>query len=91
MRAAVDGRDENDLGYIIDKRFWSNGYGLEAAEACVNHARRHGIGRIVANMAADNAASIRVAEHLGFTLERRFANPRNRNKETLLFVSETDA
>jgi ribosomal-protein-alanine N-acetyltransferase len=88
VRGAVNGRDENDLGYIIDERFWGRGYGLEAAEACVSHARQHGIGRIVANMAADNVASIRVAERLGFALERRFANPRNRGKETLLFVSE---
>jgi RimJ/RimL family protein N-acetyltransferase len=38
-------------------------------------------------MAASNAPSARVAEKLGMRLETRFHNPRNRNFETLLYVS----
>jgi RimJ/RimL family protein N-acetyltransferase len=87
VRAVIDGRDENDLGYIIDHRYWRRGYGLEAAAACITHARSCGIGRIVANMAADNAGSVAVARRLGLRLERSFNNPRNRDKPTLLFVS----
>jgi RimJ/RimL family protein N-acetyltransferase len=86
VRAQILDRSENDLGYIIDHAFWRKGYGLEAARACFEYGRSHGERRIVANMAADNLGSVRVAQQLGFTLERRFNNPRNRDKETLLFV-----
>jgi [ribosomal protein S5]-alanine N-acetyltransferase len=91
LRAEIDGVVENDLGYIIDHRYWRRGYGLEAARLCVACGRSRGLRRIVANMAADNVGSVRVAELLGFQLQRRFVNPRNRNKETLLYASEATA
>jgi RimJ/RimL family protein N-acetyltransferase len=50
---------------------------------------RLGFQRVVANMAFDNLASQQVAERLGMKLESRFINPRNRDIETLLYVSET--
>ena len=84
--AQILDRTENDLGYIVSHAFWRNGYGLEAARACFEHGRNTGQRRIVANMAADNVGSVRVARQLGFTLETRFPNPHNRNKETLLFA-----
>ena len=37
-------------------------------------------------MADDNASSIAVAQKLGFVFQMRFNNPRNRDKETLLFA-----
>jgi [ribosomal protein S5]-alanine N-acetyltransferase len=86
VRAQILDRTENDLGYIIDKAFWRSGYGFEAALACFEYGRGHGQQRIVANMAADNLGSVRVAQQLGFTLEQRFLNPRNRDKETLLYA-----
>jgi L-amino acid N-acyltransferase YncA len=58
------------------------------ARALVEEGHRRGLRRIVANMAASNVASARVAEKLGMRLEARFRNPRNRNLETLLYVSE---
>lgn len=86
VRAQILDRTENDLGYIIDKAFWRSGYGFEAACACFEYGRAEGQQRIVANMAADNFGSVRVAQRLGFTLEQRFRNPRNRDKETLLYA-----
>lgn len=88
LRAEVNGRVENDLGYIVDHAHWGHGYGLEAARALVEEGHRRGLRRIVANMAASNVPSARVAEKLGMRLEARFRNPRNRNMETLLYVSE---
>jgi len=41
-------------------------------------------------MAADNVGSERVAQRLGFTLECRFRNPRNRDMETLLYAWNAD-
>jgi len=88
LRADVNGRPENDLGYIIDHRHWGHGYGLEAARALLEEGHRRGLGRIVASMAVSNTASVRVAEKLGMRLEVRFLNARNRHFETLVYVSE---
>jgi len=88
LRAEVNGRVENDLGYIVDHAHWGHGYGLEVARALLEEGHRCGLRRIVANMAASNAPSARVAEKLGMRLEARFRNPRNRNFETLLYVSD---
>ncbi|NJN51714.1 MAG: GNAT family N-acetyltransferase [Gammaproteobacteria bacterium] len=88
VTATIDGRAENDLGYIIDHRYWRRGYGLEAAKALLEFGHLHGLERIVANMATDNRASVRVAERLGMRLERVFSNTGNRQLETRIYVSE---
>jgi len=90
VRGQILERTENDLGYIIDHAFWRSGYGFEAAHACFERGRDSGQRRIVANMAADNVGSERVAQRLGFTLECRFRNPRNRDMETLLYAWNAD-
>ena len=72
----------NDLGYIIDHRFWQRGYGFEAASGAVEWAKANGLADVVANMATDNVASVAMAEKLGMTREREFLNPANRNKPT---------
>jgi len=87
VRSVVDGRDENDLGYIVHRRYWGRRYGLETARALLDYGHRLGLVRVVANMASDNTPSVKVAEHLGLRLERVFRNPRNRNLETRLYVS----
>jgi RimJ/RimL family protein N-acetyltransferase len=87
VRNVIRGRAENDLGYIIHHRFWQRGYGMEAAQALLQRGHRLGLERIVANMATSNRPSVRVAERLGMRLECVFANPRNRQLETRLYVS----
>lgn len=87
VRNVIDGRDENDLGYIIDHRYWGRGYGLESARALLEYGHRMGLVRIVANMASDNRPSVKVAERLGMRLERVFHNSRNRDLETRVYVS----
>ena len=59
--AQIQGRTENDLGYIIAHSQWRLGYGLESARACFDYGHGQGLQRIVANMAHDNVGSIRVA------------------------------
>lgn len=87
LRTEVNGRIENDLGYIVDHAHWGHGLGLEAAKALLEEGHRCGLTRIVANMATSNAASVRVAERLGMRLETCFLNARNRGLETRVYVS----
>jgi RimJ/RimL family protein N-acetyltransferase len=91
MRSEVDGVVENDLGYIIHSRYWRQGYGVEAAQGCIDVALAAGMHRMVANMAADNLGSVRVAQRLGFQLTHSFENPRNLNKTTHVYVLEFGA
>ena len=87
LRAEIAGKTEYDLGYIIHHPHWGKGYASEAAEACKRHAvETLGIWRLVANMPADHAASIRVAENVGMRWEKTFRNPRNRDIETHLYA-----
>lgn len=85
LRLEVNGRLENDLGYIIHATQWGHGFGVEAAQACVNWAAGSGLASVVASMATDNGPSVGVAEKLGMARESTFVNARNQDKETFLF------
>lgn len=41
MISEIDGKQENDLGYIIHQPYWRNGFAVEVAEACKNYAFRN--------------------------------------------------
>ncbi len=87
LLSEVDGKQENDLGYIIHSDYWGRGYGTEAAQACLDFGfNKLGLTRIAANMASDNTASIRVAEKIGMIKEKEYLNKRNRNILTYLFA-----
>ncbi|HEX6293323.1 MAG TPA: GNAT family N-acetyltransferase [Herpetosiphonaceae bacterium] len=87
VQAEINGQQEYDLGYIIDHRFWRQGYGTECARACLDDGiQRLGLKRVVANMPHDHTASMRVAEKLGMQREATFHNPRNRNILTYLYA-----
>lgn len=85
----IDGKVENDLGYIIYSKYWGKGYGTEAAKACLEYGFKElGMKRIIANMPYNHYASIRVAEKLGMIKEKEFINKRNRDILTYLFFRE---
>lgn len=87
VRIEVDGNLENDLGYIIAKEHWGQGYATEAAGACRDYGFDVlGLQRLTANMPVSHAASRRVAEKLGMALEREFNNRRNRGIPTCLYA-----
>jgi RimJ/RimL family protein N-acetyltransferase len=56
--------DEIEMGWFIRRDNWGHGYATEAASAALEHAP----GPVIAVIRPDNAASIRVAEKLGFVL-----------------------
>jgi RimJ/RimL family protein N-acetyltransferase len=68
--------DDVDLGYAFLPEFRGRGLAREAAAAVLAHgARVHGLRRIIALTAPNNASSIRVLEALGFTFERTIPFP----------------
>jgi RimJ/RimL family protein N-acetyltransferase len=66
-----------NLGYWLGRRHWGNGYMTEAATALIAHAFAGEIGDTIYSGAfADNEASLRVQEKLGFV----------RDGETILYA-----
>ena len=89
MRTKVNGVEENDLGYILDKKFWNQGFATEAAKACLQYGLEVlKMKRIVASMETKNLASKAVAENIGLRLEQEFVNSRNRDLPTFLLSTE---
>jgi RimJ/RimL family protein N-acetyltransferase len=69
-----------EVGYFIVQESIGKGFATEAARATIRFAFEHlGVLRVELQCAADNEASIRVAEHCGFVYEGRFRE-RHRKK-----------
>lgn len=60
-----------EIGYMLNRAFWGRGIATEAATALIDLLFAEGQRRVFADTDPDNAASIRVVERLGFTLEAR--------------------
>jgi [ribosomal protein S5]-alanine N-acetyltransferase len=66
----IGGVPEVELAYLIDKRRWGEGLATEAAQGVLRHARDTlRLQRLVCLVMPGNAASLRVAEKVGMTLE----------------------
>ncbi len=69
MKSTINGNEAIELGYILNNTYWHNGYGTEAARACLEYAFGElGLKTVCCSIRPENEASIRVAEKLGMTL-----------------------
>lgn len=85
----IDGKNENDLGYIIDNKSCRRGFGFEAADAVQTYAfEKLNLSRLAAIMAFDNIASMRTAQKIGMQKEKEYYSKSNRNILTYLFSSK---
>ncbi|WP_010676642.1 GNAT family N-acetyltransferase [Bacillus timonensis] len=67
----VDGQFEVEIGYHINKKYWSKGYASEAAEGCKEYGfYQLGFTKLISIIDPRNLPSIRVAEKIGFTKEK---------------------
>jgi len=55
-----------DIGFMIARRFWGNGYATEGANTLIAHARRLPVKALKARIHAGNTASRRLLHTLGF-------------------------
>ena len=77
-----DERRTAELGWILNKRYWGNGYAYEAANALIEFASRTlGIKRFIAMCDSGNTASYKIMEKLG--MHRMDDAGRRRNKLAL--------
>lgn len=84
----VDGEPEVEVGYHINKKYWSKGYATEAAQACAEYGfHQLGLQRLISIIDPKNTASIRVAEKNGFR-KKRLLSSSTRNMPSIAEANE---
>lgn len=67
-----EGLDDPDIGFAYQPAFWGQGFGDEAAQGVLQHARHElGLPRVAAITNPDNVRSIRLLEKLGLKFVRQ--------------------
>jgi ribosomal-protein-alanine N-acetyltransferase len=67
----IDGREEVEVAYLLDRAYWGQGLATEAALALVDYSfARLGLSRLICLIDPQNQASINVARRIGMTLEQ---------------------
>ena len=80
----IEGEPEIELVYVLTPSVWGKGYATEIGLALRDHAiQKMGLTRLVALIEPENAASARVADRLGFHLDRKISRP---GGERMLYV-----
>ena len=68
----VDGQEEMEVGYLLARKHWGQGYATEAAKALIDFGFNElGLTRIIATIYHKNDPSMRVAERIGMKFEKR--------------------
>jgi ribosomal-protein-alanine N-acetyltransferase len=76
LNKEVDGKAEIELVYVIARAFWGNGYASGVARGLIEYAfRKLGLGRLIALIEPENAASEAVAKKVGMHLEKEIIRP----------------
>lgn len=72
--------DTGELGWIINKNYWGNGFAYEAAKALIDYAKAEiKISHFLAHCDAKNIASYKVMEKLGMSKTGEWGGRRNRS------------
>ena len=68
-----------ELAWIVNKKYWRNGFAYEAAKALVSYFTEHmGTTHFIAHCDAENVVSYKVMEKLGMTRTGEYGGRRNR-------------
>jgi len=69
----IEGQQEVEVAYLLDKAYWGQGLATEAARAIVQYGfEQLHLPRIICLPEPENLASRKVAEKIGMTLEKEF-------------------
>ncbi len=70
-----------ELGWIIHRDFWGNGFATEAVKKIIEHFSKQGCRCFIAHCDTENAASCRVMEKLGMIRTKINGGRKNRSSE----------
>lgn len=84
---------EGELGWIICKKYWGNGFATEAAREIINFAIQElKVTKFIAHCDSENIGSYKVMEKLGMTLVNKKRGRRNKlsdeDREELMYSLE---
>jgi ribosomal-protein-alanine N-acetyltransferase len=67
----IEGRQEVEVAYLLDKRYWGQGLGTEVAQAILKYGfEQLQLSRLICMVDPENQASNKVARKMGMTLEK---------------------
>ena len=82
----IDAKLEIEIAYLIDKAYWGQGLGTEAANGILQYAfDQLKLSRLICLIDPDNLASQRVAEKIGMSFEKRVDGIAGDNFPTLIY------
>ncbi len=82
----IDGREEVEIAYLLDKRFWGQGLATEAAQAILKYGfEKLHLSRLICLIDPDNLASRNVAEKIGMTVEKEVDGIAGDNFPTVIY------
>lgn len=80
----IDNDKIGELGWILDKRYWKNGYAMEAAKALMEYAITElQIKHFIAHCDSENMSSYKVMESLGMVLKEKTSGRKNKASEEI--------
>lgn len=72
--------DTGELGWIINKNYWRNGFAYEAAKALIDYAKTEiNVNHFLAHCDTENIASYKVMEKLGMSRTGEWGGRRNKS------------
>jgi ribosomal-protein-alanine N-acetyltransferase len=88
----IEGQDEVEIAYLLDKSFWGQGLATEAAQGILQYGFEYlQLSRLICLIDPENIASQRVAERIGMSLEKRVDGIAGDNFPTLIYsISKQD-
>jgi RimJ/RimL family protein N-acetyltransferase len=67
----IDGHEEVEVAYLLDKSFWRQGLGTEVAQAIAQYGfEQLHLSRLICLINHENQASRKVAQNIGMSLEK---------------------
>lgn len=86
---------EGELGWIISKKYWGNGYAAEAAREIINFAIQElKVKKFIAHCDSENVSSYRVMDRLGMSLADKTKGRKNKSsiedREELVYSLEIE-
>jgi [ribosomal protein S5]-alanine N-acetyltransferase len=86
----IEGRQESEVSYLIDRHHWGKGLATEAAGEIVRLGfEKYRFPRIIALIIAENSSSIRVAQKIGMKY-RQQVNYKDFGKVSMYFLKVED-
>lgn len=69
-----DDNKDDEIGYRFLEKYWGNGYGTEVFNGLIDYCKSIGIKKIIACVAVENMASLKIIKKAGFHFVENFVS-----------------